>query len=177
MQSERFFRVLFALLLLFISVLGVGLSLGWTTPLDYLDNYLTGVNQRWILGILGVIGILISIMLLRNSLKSKIPTQTDVIVTSLGKIKITINALEFMAEKIAKQVSGVKETKPTIKSTSNGIAIFLKVSLAPDVNIPEITAQIQNKIKEHFSKVAGIDVEEVRILVTKLNSDLKSRVE
>ncbi|MDK2823255.1 MAG: hypothetical protein PWQ67_1507 [Clostridia bacterium] len=177
MQSERIFRILFALLLFTISTLAVGLALGWTTPLTYLDSLLTSVNERWVLGILGLLGILVGITVLRNTFKNRTPTQTEVVVTSLGKIKITINALEHMAGKVAKQVQGVKESKPVIKCTPNGIAIFMQVNLAPEMNIPETTTQIQNKVKEYFSKVAGIDVEEVRILITKLSNEAKSRVE
>jgi len=177
MISEKLYPLLLAILLFFLGLLAIGLALGWTTPLAYLQNFLTGTNERWVLGLLGVFGFLVSLTIIRNIFRSKIPTQTEVVSTSLGKIKITISALEHMAIKTAKQINGVKEAKPVIKCTPGGIAIFMQINLVPDIHIPDTTALIQNKLKEHFNKVAGIEVEEVRILVSKLSADSKGRVE
>ena len=82
---------------------------------------------------------------------------------SLGQVKITIGTVESMANKVARQITGVRETLTKVKSTPGGIAIFMQVSLTPEINIPEVTSQIQNELKEYFAKVAGIEVEEVRI--------------
>lgn len=176
-MSEKLYPFFLAILLLFLGAVAVGLALGWTTPINYLENFLTGTNERWVLGILGIVSVIAGFFLLRNSFKGKPPSQTEVSSTSLGKIKITINALEHMATKVAKQVTGVKEVKPIIKCTPSGIAVFIQVNLAPDIQIPETTALIQNKVKEYFGQVTGIEVEEVRILVSKLSTESKSRVE
>ncbi|MGI6225439.1 MAG: alkaline shock response membrane anchor protein AmaP [Peptococcales bacterium] len=177
MLSEKLYPFFLSILLLFLGVLATGLALGWTTPINYIENFLTGTNERWVLGILGVISVLAGFLLLRNSLRVKAPSQTEVISTTLGKIKITINALENMAAKVAKQIAGVKEVKPIVKCTPTGIAVFLQVNLAPEIHIPDTTTLIQEKIKEYFGKVAGIEVEEVRILVSKLSTESKGRVE
>ncbi|MFZ5943393.1 MAG: alkaline shock response membrane anchor protein AmaP [Bacillota bacterium] len=177
MQAEKTYKILFALLLFILSFIALGLAVGWTTPLTYLDNFLRGTNERWVLGILGLIGTLISLAVIRTTFRSKIPSQTEVVVTQLGKIKITISALESMAGKVAKQINGVKDAKPIIKCTPTGIAVFMQIFLSPDIHIPDTTTKIQNQVREYFSKVAGIEVEEVRILVTKLTSDIKNRVE
>jgi len=142
-----------------------------------LENFLSGTNERWVLGLLGVFFVLVSFFLFRNTFRVKIPTQTEIINTSLGKIKITNSALEHMVTKVTREINGIKETKAIIKNTSGGIAIYIQVSLLPDINIPETTMMIQTKVKEYFGKVVGIGVEEVRVLVTKLSTDLKSRVE
>jgi len=175
--SERLYPFFLAVLLFFLGFLAIGLALGWTTPLNYLESFLVGTNERWVLGILGIIGVLTGVTILRNIFRTKTPTQTEVISTPLGKIKITINSLEHMAAKVAKQVTGVKDTKPVIKCTPGGIAVFMQVNLAPDIHIPDTTALIQTKVKEYFGQVAGIEVEEVRILVSKLSTEAKGRVE
>jgi uncharacterized alkaline shock family protein YloU len=177
MFSEKIQSFFLAILLFFLGLLAGGLALGWTTPIDYLEQLLTGTNERWVLGILGLVSVVVSFLLFKNSIKTKTPTQTDVINTSIGKIKITNSALEHMATKVTKEINGIRETKAIIKSTPQGIAIYIQVSLMPDINIPETTTMIQNKIKEYFAQVVGIGVEEVRVLVTKLSSDSKSRVE
>ncbi|NLW25177.1 MAG: alkaline shock response membrane anchor protein AmaP [Clostridia bacterium] len=169
MKTERIFTFLFGLILLLISLLAVLMTVSGTTILDYLENFLRGTNERLLLGIIGVIGILSGLFIIRKTFKVPEPTQTEVIVTSLGQVKITISTLESMANKVARQITGVRETLTKVKSTPGGIAIFMQVSLTPEINIPEVTSQIQNELKEYFAKVAGIEVEEVRILVTKLN--------
>lgn len=177
MQFGKVYAIMLALILFFVGVLSFGLALGWTTPLTYLELFLRGSNERWMLGILGVISILIGFIILRKSLRVKTSTQTEVISTKLGKIKITISALEHMATKVAKEIEGVMDTKPVIKSTPGGIAVFMQVNLAPDINIPDTTSLVQDKIKVYFGQVVGIEVEEVRILVSKLGAETKARVE
>lgn len=177
MFSEKLQSFLLAILLFFLGILAGGLALGWTTPLDYMESFLQGTNERWVLGILGILSVLVSLFLLRNSFRVKNPTQTEVINTSLGKIKITNSALEHMATKVIREINGIKETKAVTKNTPQGIAIFIQVSLLPDINIPETTMTIQNKVKDYFRQIVGIEVEEVRVLVTKLSTDQKSRVD
>ncbi|SMB94858.1 hypothetical protein SAMN00017405_0284 [Desulfonispora thiosulfatigenes DSM 11270] len=176
-MHSKTYRVLFALILIILGALVSGVLFGWTSPLDYINNSLLHSNDKVILGFIALFSIVIGFSILRGSFKQKISTQTNIIETKLGEIKITIKALENMTEKIAKKIVGIKEAKTKIKSTPNGIAVFIEISVTSDVNIPEITTETQNKINEYFLNQAGIQVEEVRILVSDLAKDVKSRVE
>lgn len=171
------YKFLFSIFLILISSFIFAISLGWTDPLYYLNDILLNVGQPVILGILGAFGILFGLFLLKTSFNKRMPSQTDVIETSLGQVKITISALEKMSEKITKQTMGVKEAKTKVKCTPNGVAVFLEVSVAPDVNIPDVTAEIQTKINDYFIHKTGIQVEEVRVLVSNMVKETKSRVE
>lgn len=178
METDRTYRFLFSLLLLSISLLLLGLALGWTIPLDYLNAILLNNERRLITILLAVIGLLISFLIIKKSFRKKAVKQAGVIETPLGKIKVTLDALENMANKVARQTPGVKETKTKVKPSSNGIAIYIQTNLAPDMNIPEITKILQNNLHNYFKDVVGIETEEIKVLVTKFSSDnKKSRVE
>lgn len=146
------------------------------TPIVYITNLLQSYNDRLILGILGFLGFCVSLLLIINMLRKKPPLQTDIIETSLGKIKMTINSLENISVKVVKRFQGIKEAKARVKSTPDGIALFIELNIAPDINIPELTTDIQNQLNEYFSKYIGLHVEEIKILVVNVNYEQKSRV-
>lgn len=177
METDRTYKLLFSVLVFSFSLLLLGLSLGWTIPLDYLNSILINNERRLITALLAVIGIVISFLIIKKSFRKKAVKQAEVVETSLGKIKISLGALENMANKVAKQTPGVKETKTMVKPGANGIAIYIQTNLTPDMNIPEVTTILQNNLYNYFRDIVGIEAEEVKILVTKLSNDNKSRVE
>lgn len=176
-MDSKIYKLLFALVLIILGSLISIISFGFTAPLDYLNEMLLTNTDTIILGLTGLFSILIALIILRSSFKHKESTQTNITETKFGEIKITINALENMTEKIAKKVIGVKEAKTKIKSTPNGIAVFIEISVTADVNIPDITTETQNRINDYFLDQAGVQVEEVRILVSDLAKKIQSRVE
>ncbi len=178
METNRTYRFLFSLLLLSISLLLLGLALGWTIPLEYLNSITQNNERRLITILLAVIGILLSFLIIKKSFSKRVVKQAEVIETSLGKIKVSLDALENMANKVARQTPGVKETKTKVKPASHGIAIYIQTNLAPDMNIPEVTKILQNNLHNYFKDIVGIEVEEVKVLVTKFSTDnKKGRVE
>lgn len=178
METDRTYRFLFSLLLVGISLPLLGLALGWTIPLDYFNSILLNNERRLVTILLAIIGILLSFFIIKKSFRKKVVKQAEVIDTSLGKINVSIDALENMANKVARQTPGVKETKAKVKPSPNGIAIYIQTNLAPDINIPEVTKILQNNLYNYFRDVVGIEVEEVKVLVTKFSNDnKKSRVE
>ena len=159
------------------SVFLVIIALGWTSPLTYVENYLLYITNRWLLGLLGTVIFIVSLTLFLGSFRIK-PVKTTVIhETSLGRIKITRPALEHLVVKAAKSTQGIREVKPFLKSSADELAVQLKIQVLPDVSIPNITEELQKKVKEYLLKTAGITVNEIKVIVNKITWETKSRVE
>ena len=159
------------------SVLLVMISLGWTGPWFYLENYLLYAASRWLLGLTGTIVFIVSFTLFIGSIRAK-PVKTALIhETALGQVNITIPALEHLVVKAARSVQGVREVKPLLKRTDGGLAVQLKVQVQPDISIPVLTEELQTKVKEYLMKTVGITVQNIRVSVCKINWETKSRVE
>lgn len=159
------------------SVFLVMISLGWTSPLTYVENYLLFTASRWLLGLTGVLVFIGSLTLFLGSIRTK-PVKTAVIhQTSLGQINITLPALEHLVVKAAKSIQGIREVRPLLKRSEGGLLVQLKVQVQPDLSIPEISENLQTKIKEYLLKTVGITVHDIKISINKINWETKSRVE
>ncbi len=173
---DRMFIGIMSLGYLIISVVLVLAALGWTTPVTYVENYLYRTNP-WVLGLTGGFVFIASLTLFLSSFKKKPVMQTAIHETNLGQIRITLPALEHLVLKAAKSVHGIRDIKPFINNTATGLSIQLKVQVLPDVNIPNITADLQKTIRDYMQKTAGTTVQEVRVLVNKVSWENKARVE
>jgi len=95
---------------------------------------------------------------------------------SLGKVRIALSAIESLVEKVALDQKGIKEAKAGVAAVPRGIGIRVRVSVTPDVSVPEISGAIQNLIRERVLEVTGIEVNEVRVSVENITSQ-RLRVE
>ena len=176
-MNLKTYKVLFSLVLIILGSLVLTLVFGFTAPLASLNKMLANNNDKFILAFIGLLTIVVGFLVLKRSFKEKASSQTHVSETKFGAIKITINTLEDMTEKIAKNITGIKDAKTKIKSTPAGIAVFIEISVTSDINIPKITEETQNKVNDYISNQVGIQVEEVRILVSNLAKSTQARVE
>ncbi len=85
--------------------------------------------------------------------------------TNEGGIYINIDTISSLAKKAVKKIDGVKELIVKTNATKEGVLISVKVSLAPEVVIPEISAAIQQSVKSDIETLCGILVKNVIIQV------------
>ena len=95
--------------------------------------------------------------------------------TSLGQVKVSFQAIESLVEKVVSQFNGVRDVKPRIITVPQG-GIQVRASVTPDVNVPEVSSEIQNRIKERMQEVMGITVNTVKISIESISLN-KPRVE
>lgn len=85
--------------------------------------------------------------------------------TNEGGIYINIDTISALAKKAVKKIDGVKEQNVKTNSTKEGVVISVKVSLNPEVVIPEVSAAIQQSVKNDIETLCGILVKNVMIQV------------
>lgn len=176
--KERLIMGILSLGYVFASILFIFIALGWFVPIDSFNFFLIDFNNRWILGLTSFLVFILTFTLFLRSFKTNPIKLTTIHQTALGQIDITLSALELLVLKAAKKVAGIQEVKPVLKLTENNLSMLLKVQVSPDLNIPQITAELQHAIKEYLLQTAGTSLQEIRIQVTKVNVDTKiSRVE
>lgn len=153
----------------------------WPIPYAYIEWYFSDPFVKWGYGVLLIAVFLLScICFVRNI--GKRPVKFSVLhETDFGQISITMSALEQLVLKGASSVSGVREVKPSLRLTAEGIALLLKVQVIPDVHIPQVTSDLQNTVKDYLLRTSGTSLQEIDVQVVKISSDIKtpkiSRVE
>lgn len=157
------------------------LVFSWPIPFGYLELFFSDLNVRWAFGLLLIVVFIVNYIFFVKSIRG-CPVKFSVLhETDFGQINITLSALEQLVLKGSSGVSGVREVKPSLKLTAEGIALLLKVQVIPDVHIPQVTSDLQKAVKDYLLRTSAISLQEIKVQVIKISSDIKipkiSRVE
>lgn len=173
-----FDRVLLAVYTFFVTLLTAlfaAVMLGWTLPLFWLREFLypDRADVFWpVIAVLALAGARLFWIGLRK------PGGRHVVLadSALGQVRVSLQAIESLVEKVVSQVSGVREVKPGIILVPQGVGIQVRVSVTPDVNVPQASLEIQNRVKERVFEVTGITINQVKVSVENISAH-KPRVE
>jgi len=166
---------LFIYNLLFLAVAGVvvAISLGWTEPIAYLNWVVSTPENRIIMGALGGLGVLLVVLvLIMSSRGTKGQIHTDEVLVEQGfpgEVSISIAAIKVIIMKAVKHVEGVRETRPMIRQSPEGVVVTLHTMINPDLSVPQLAGSLQAVVKDSLEKIAGLQVAEIKILVDEFN--------
>ncbi len=173
-----FDRVILAVYTFFFTALCVIYSaamLGWPAPVYLLrDIFYPGQPEVFWSLMVGLI--LVGGRLFWVSLRKPRGRHVVLAESTLGQIKLSLQAIENLVEKVVSQINGVREVKARIFSTPQGVGIRIRASVTPDVNVPEVSVEIQNRVKERVFEVTGISVSAVKVSIENITVQ-KPRVE
>lgn len=172
---ERVIMVLYTLALVLVAVIVAAVAAGWEGPLFYWDRLLGSPQERWILAVLAAAVALVGLRALVGVFAAAPPAQALIQSNPTGDVHITLPAIEYIVGRLARQVRGVREARPRIKATPAGVAIFVEAAVQPDVSLPQVTAELQEKIRRQVEEMVGLQVLEVRVLVEGVRHE-RSRV-
>lgn len=82
----------------------------------------------------------------------------------LGRVTISLSAIEDLIRRLVVHTPQIKEIRPSITATRKGLEVEIRLVLRSDVNIPEMTAELQDIIKRKLQDVIGAE-EPARIRV------------
>ncbi len=161
-----------------VSLLVLLMAFGWLVPLEFLRTSLQDVYGRGLLAVLGSAFVLISVRLLLYSTGRMSGRQAIVHETPLGQIRVTLHAVENLIKKVVRQIKGVRDVKAYVTATKqNTIEVQLRAVVSPEINIPEVSTEIQQTVKEYILDVVGISVASVRVFIENISAEAKTRVD
>ncbi len=128
---------------------------------------------------IGGIDIAVSLYLLlaigfRSSRK---PAETVMQYSELGEVRISIAAIENMVLRVTQRQEAVKESSRKVVNTPQGLLIYLKAKVLPDLNVPDLASELQQSIKNYLEEITGIKVAEVKVLVENIVSEYTPAVQ
>ena len=176
MSKESFDNLIFVLFLVvtaFVSGIFIALSLRLFSleSLFFKTNYLIYSNlfNQIALGLIGALLIFLAVCLIWQKVKIDKGNLSVVQKTSFGEIKISIGSIKRLALKVVKGMEEIAEIRPEVNILkSGGINIDLHLSVKQDVNIPELSEKIQQKLKEYLLETSGIETKEIKIHIDKI---------
>lgn len=89
-----------------------------------------------------------------------------------GPVSVSLNAMEDLIRRVAVRVPEIKEIRPSIVATKKGLDVEIRLILRTDVSIPEMTARLQELIRNKIQDVIGLEGKiNIRIHVIKIIAD------
>ena len=147
------------LVLLGTSVLGT-----WSvTPLGDFSAYPNNV----IAIIVGVLVMLIALRFLFFRLR-RMEAESVVLSGEHGNIQISYETIRALANRIGKTTRGVQDLQTRVRSGDRGIMLAVRVRVLPDVEMPQMSSDIQTNVKDYLERITGIEVEQVLVSVVEL---------
>jgi uncharacterized alkaline shock family protein YloU len=160
-----------------IVILFVLHAFDFETVKHFLDTIYMDRNLRIIAGTIALGVILVSIMLENLIYGRRRMERTIAFDNVAGQVTVSLVALEDLIKSLTSQMPEVKDIKPFLTVGKKGIDAQVKLTLRSQVNIPELTARLQDLIRRKLEDSIGLeDKVSVRIHVAKMVlEDMKSK--
>lgn len=169
---NRILLTIYTLIIIVISlaILGLFAAMGMgIISSNSVGMFFSNVSFNWqtslIAILVAILFIVVSIKLLLSGAKPRAPISTLIRHTDLGMIRVSASALETMIEKAVRGFKEIKDVKINIAPETEGIKVQLKVLIMPDVILPDLTASLQQKVKEYLENYSGVSVKEVFVYI------------
>ena len=115
--------------------------------------------------------ILVGVSLHNMNVESGRKIHSITIYNQNGEVNIAFQAVENMALRVAREINGIRETTTKVQLTEMGLTIELRVKVLPDLQIPNLSSELQDKVREYVEDKTGTSVNEVRVTVENIVVD------
>lgn len=161
-----------------LAIIFILMSFGWHTPLGFVGTSLKDPQGRLLVSLIASFYLVISLRLVYYAFRRKYAGQTVVHETSLGEIRVSLDAVENFVRKVARQVQGVRDVRAHVHLSPGGLRTFVRITVSPDISIPSLSNEVQTSIKTYVRNVVGVEVAEVSVYVENITAEIRrSRVE
>ena len=144
---------------------------------EYLNYAAANPNIKWGIGIAGALIVLIGIIFTRTNLGNIKGQKAVAFKNPDGQVMVSVNAIEDYLRTIVKGMPQIKDVRLTVTASEGGLSVTIRATLLSDQRIPEVTQEIQSKIKARLSELLGIKgTINVRIYVSDLIIPKKTEI-
>lgn len=171
---EKVTLIIYSNIILILSIIACAIIFRWLdiSVIQTLTKNLLlyGTSSKVILGI-SIVFILLSIRCIffdptsKQELKDK---QGILLANDNGKLMISKETIEDLVEAVTKQYKMAKEVNSRVElDKENNVNIFVNLVVGSDTVIKDLSADLQEKIKNKVKETTDLEVKEVNITVKK----------
>lgn len=144
---------------------------------DNIVYYLKTMENNYIYSVVGLAFFIVSIRFLILALRGNNIREKDSYLirhTDYGEVKISSQTIVGLVESVAKKFSGISNIRPGVKIEEGLLSIYIKGEVVPEINIPEVSVELQSKIKEHVESCTGAKVNDVKVQITSVTTPTRN---
>lgn len=167
---DRISSIIIALVLIAVTLFLAGVA--WNIiKQPVIDEYVSAIYEinlnSWIMTGIACVVLIMAAALLFTAFAREKKGGRYLVINNLeaGNIRIADSTFKDMIKKNADEVLGVRDCTVSVKNIDKTIQIFIKVSIAEDLAIPTICAEIQKAVKTNIESICGIVIEKVNVIV------------
>ena len=140
-----------------------------------IGEYMNIINNQYIYSLIGIILLLLSIKGLFSGMRV-MPKNPKHIITPMnfGNLIISEEAIKGLTYNVITKTVGIREPKIEVNFNELGLEIFIKGQVSPEINIPEMTRNVQVDVKETIQGNTGLEVSSVNIEVSSISTPVKT---
>ena len=147
-------------------------------PKENLTNIATSLSggNAWLrilaFVILAVI-VVVSFSLMFFGIKKEKQKATLIASYDSGTISIAVSALEDLAKKFVKQTEFVKGEATRVLTLGEQVELDVKIKILPEVNMPQITQELQSGLIQYIEAYSGIKVTRAKVMIASIDESIK----
>ena len=178
---ERIALILFSIIMLFVSIVSC-LVIFNIMELKTIFNFLEDIieNQTVTRVILGsaIVSILLAIksLFFPSKIKKKQEIKTGVLLENKdGRLLISRDTIENLVNSVVKSFTDAVDVQTKVNlNADNNITVFVSLLVKEEAIIKELSANIQNKIKETVKRSTDLDVNQININIKNIENQKNS---
>lgn len=152
------------IILVIVAIWILAIATGWGLPYDLLANGLYWLKANsWESIIIAAFLLLLGLVFIT---KRRPHIQLSIALASkFGEIRVNQNALSEIIVRSSMSISGVRQVEAEMRQREDGLEITVSSQTNPEVIIPQVSEELQKRVKEDVEMYTGIRVAEVKVLV------------
>lgn len=87
-----------------------------------------------------------------------------------GNIRISYETIQQLANRTGKVVRGVQEFDTRVRPGQTGLILSVRVKALPDVELSNMSHEIQTSVKTYVEKTSGVAVEQVMVNIVQITN-------
>ncbi|AZT90144.1 alkaline shock response membrane anchor protein AmaP [Caldicellulosiruptor changbaiensis] len=162
--GERILLTIFTLIVIVAAIFAILLPLN-VFSVDIVQSAVYEYINNPIYGLVPLAIIVMGFAVMFIGIKKKRVRLGIIHTNELGNLVISPKTFESAGYSAIKDIKGIKDATIEIEFDESGVEYHVDALVINDVNIPELTKEVQNAIKNHVETSIGIPVKSVNLHV------------
>lgn len=143
-----------------------------------ISGVIDGISARYLYQsiVIALAAVNVFAMLMRSLFRSEPEERAIATDTEMGRINISMKAIENAVRRAAREVKGVRESSTRVDGDADGLSVSIDVAVSADENIPEVSQQIQVALREQLRDLVGVPVKHVQVNVKDTSGAARPRL-
>lgn len=172
---DRLILALYSLCIAILSLIVIIIPFNISGLINIRDsvNLVQSMKGNYFYSLISLIFLVVSLRFLLSGImgaRDKEEGSYLVMRSEYGEIVIYSHAIVGLVQNVVDSFSGIRNINTNVNLVSGQIEILMKGEVLPEINIPDITKELQIKVKEYLENTTGAKVGEIKVEINNVSA-------